>query len=79
MSVLENMLFFLGCIQIAEWIVKLQQWTCRPRPLFRCDGCGRDIYPPAYKRLHVGKSTYCAECKATYWIKAAEAVRERNR
>ena len=48
----------------------------KDRPLFRCSGCHRDIYPPAYKRLHVGLATYCAECEAKYW-QEAEALRAR--
>lgn len=79
MSVLEG--FMCGLLTGAACALLWALWAMpnRPRSLFCCDGCGRDIYPPAYKRLHVGKSTYCAECEAAYWIKAAEAVRERNR
>ena len=52
-------------------------WDMRPKPLFRCSGCHRDIYPPAYKRLHVGLATYCADCEAKYWAEGAEALRAR--
>ena len=52
------------------------EYKWKVKPLFRCSGCHRDIYPPAYKRLHVGLATYCAECEAKYW-QEAEALRAR--
>ena len=47
------------------------------KPLFRCSGCHKDIYPPVIKSMHHRDKSYCAECEAKYWGEGAEALRVR--
>ena len=58
---------------ISDWMVGI--WN-KPRPLFRCSGCHKDIYPPVIKSMHYRDNSYCAECEAKYW-QEAEALRAR--
>ena len=70
--------FGVALILAAIWVWR-EYRALKPRPLFRCSGCHRDIIPPAYKRLHVGLATYCADCEAKYFMDAATALRARTK
>ena len=78
MPILDSIVAGLTCCGIGFVLgLRVAAWIDSPKPLFRCYGCHRDIYPPGYKRLHVGLATYCAECEAKYWNEGAEALRVR--
>ena len=66
--------FGVALILAAIWVWR-EYRALKPRPLFRCSGCHRDIYPPVIKSMHYRDKSYCEECEAKYWMEAAETLR----
>ena len=78
MPILDSIVAGLTCCGIGFVLgLRVAAWIDSPKPLFRCSGCHRDIYPPVIKSMHYRDKSYCAECEAKYWGEGAEALRVR--